>query len=155
MQNDEPVQWIIITWVKPNDRMKEALEAVGAKVLYVDDGINAISISARPSLIKNLVYNQAFDFPYRFYIREVWPDLYVANGPTKIENVSAAFLQGGNITPEQVANTNWNIKLIKADLTWSKDGITGKGVTIAVVDTGVDCEHAMLKGGACVASPTS
>ena len=149
VQNDEPVQWIIITWVKPNDRLKEALEAVGAKVLYVDDGINAISISARPSLIKNLVYNQAFDFPFRFYIREVWPDFYVANGPTSVESVNAAFLQG-NITPGAVANANWNIKLIKADLAWSKDGITGKGVTIAVVDTGVDCNHVMLRG-ACIA----
>ena len=149
VQNDEPVQWIIITWLKPNDRVKEALEAVGAKVLYVDEGINAISISARPSLIKNLVYNQAFDFSYRFYIREVWPDLYVANGPTSVESTEATFLQG-NITPEQVANANWNIKLIKADLAWSKDGITGKGVTIAVVDTGVDCNHVMLRG-ACIA----
>jgi len=148
VQNDEPVQWIIITWLKPNDRVKEALEAIGAKVLYVDEGINAITIEARPSLIKNLVYSKAFDFPYRFYIREVWPDLYVENGPTKAENITAALLQG-NITPEQVANANWNIKLIKADLAWSKAGITGKGVVIAVVDTGVDCNHAMLKG-ACV-----
>ena len=148
VQNDEPVQWIIITWLKPNDRIKQALEAVGAKVLYVDEGINAIAIEARPSLVKNLVYSKAFDFPYRFYIREVWPDLYVENGPTSVENVNAAFLQG-NITPEQVANANWNIKLIKADLAWSKKGITGKGVTIAVVDTGVDCNHVMLRG-ACI-----
>ncbi|ASJ13358.1 S8 family peptidase [Thermococcus thioreducens] len=148
VQNDEPVQWIIITWLKPNDRLKEALEAVGAKVLYIDEGINAIAIEARPSLIKNLVYSKAFDFDYRFYIREVWPNLYVANSPATVENVNAAFLQG-NITPEQVANANWNIKLIKADLAWSKKGITGKGVTIAVVDTGVDCNHVMLQG-ACV-----
>jgi len=148
VQNDEPVQWIIITWTKPNDHLKEALEAVGAKVLYVDEGINAIAIEARPSLVKNLVYSKAFDFPYRFYIREVWPDLYVENGPTSVENVNSAFIQG-NITPEQVANANWNIKLIKADLAWSKKGITGKGVTIAVVDTGVDCNHVMLQG-ACI-----
>lgn len=148
VQNDEEVDWIIITWTKPNDRVKEALEAIGAKVLYVDEDINAITIRARPSLVKNLVYSKAFDFNYRFYIREVWPDFYVANSPVYIENTSAVFIQG-NITPEQVANANWNIKLIKADLAWSKKGITGRGVTIAVLDTGVDCNHVMLQG-ACV-----
>ncbi len=148
VQNDEEIQWIVITWTKPNERLVQALEAIGMKVIYTDDGINAVSVLAKPSIIKNLVYSQAFDFEYRFYIKEVWPDLYVTNGPTFVESTEATFLQG-NITPEMVANANWNIKLIKADLAWSKKGITGKGVTIAVVDTGVDCNHVMLQG-ACV-----
>jgi len=60
VRNDEPVQWIFITWTKPNDRLKEALEALGADVIYIDEDINAISLKAKPSLIKNLVYSQAF-----------------------------------------------------------------------------------------------
>ncbi|MFA4701499.1 S8 family peptidase [Pyrococcus kukulkanii] len=148
VKNDEEVDWIIITWVKPNERLKKALEALGAKVIYIDDDINAITIRARPSLIKNIVYNKAFDFDYRFYIREVWPDLYVANSPFSAEDVNVTFIQG-NITPTIVSSVNWNIKLIKADLAWSKKGTTGKGVTIAVLDTGVDCNHVMLQG-ACI-----
>ncbi|WP_048148957.1 S8 family peptidase [Palaeococcus ferrophilus] len=149
VQNDEPIQWIFITWTKPNERLKEALEALGAEVLYVDDDINAISLKAKPSLIKNLVYSQAFDFDYRFYIREVWPDLYVETGPTILENETTFTPANVTITPEQVSGAIWNIKLVKADLAWSKEGITGKGVTVAVLDTGVDCDHVMLQG-ACV-----
>ena len=149
VQNDEPIQWIFITWTKPNERLKGALEALGADVLYIDEDINAISLKARPSLIKNLVYSKAFDFDYRFYIREIWPDLYVENSPTILDNETAFTPANITITPDEVANAIWNIKLVKADLAWSKEGITGKGVTVAVVDTGVDCNHVALKG-ACV-----
>jgi len=151
VRNDEPVQWIFITWTKPNDRLKEALEALGADVIYIDEDINAISLKAKPSLIKNLVYSQAFDFDYRFYIREIWPDLYVENSPTILENETVFTPANITITPDKVANAIWNIKLVKADLAWSKEGITGKRVTVAVLDTGVDCDHIMLQG-ACVGS---
>ncbi|MFA4640891.1 S8 family peptidase [Pyrococcus kukulkanii] len=149
VKNDEEITWIIITWVKPNDRIKEVLESIGMKVLYVDDDINAISIKAKPSLIKKLVYSQSFDFKQRFYIREVWPDLYVANSPVEIENITVLSLSNETVTPEEVANAIWNIKLIKANLAWSKDGVTGEGVVVAILDTGVDCNHIMLKG-ACI-----
>lgn len=150
VQNDEPIQWIFITWTKPNDRLKQALEALGADVIYIDEDINAISLKAKPSLIKNLVYSQAFDFDYRFYIKEIWPDLYVVNSPVFIENETTFTTANIAITPEQVSSAIWNIKLIKADLAWSKEGITGKGVTVAILDTGVDCNHIALQG-ACVA----
>nr|ACV03428.1 preprosubtilisine [Thermococcus sp. AMT11] len=148
VQNDEPVPWIIVTWRDPNERFVQALEKIGFTIQYVDHGINAVSIIGKPSTVKNLAYSNSFDFPYRFYIKEIWPDLYIENSPYQVENVSAQVIDA-NITPEVVQNAAWDIKVIQADLVWSKEGITGKGVVVAVVDTGVDCDHVMLEG-ACV-----
>ena len=150
VKNDEEVSWIIITWREPSENFIKALEAIGIKVVYTDDDINAVSVISKPSTIQKLVYSESFDFKYKFYIKEIWPDFYVSNSPFTVINISSNATQA-NITREVIANANWNIKLIKANLVWSKTGITGKNVVIAVLDTGVDCNHVMLQD-ACIKS---
>jgi uncharacterized repeat protein (TIGR01451 family) len=60
------------------------------------------------------------------------------------------------VRPEQVATApaagppggtepQWNIRAVQADDVWGRLGITGAGVTVAVVDTGVDYHHPALQ----------
>lgn len=56
------------------------------------------------------------------------------------------------IEPEDVTEANneppsveWNISLIGADQVWNKYGITGRGVTIGNMDTGVNWTHPALQ----------
>lgn len=42
------------------------------------------------------------------------------------------------------SSTGWNIGQIRADLAWSALGLHGNGVTVAIMDTGVDWQHPAL-----------
>jgi uncharacterized repeat protein (TIGR01451 family) len=42
------------------------------------------------------------------------------------------------------SSTEWNIAQIRADLAWSALGLDGNGVTVAIMDTGVDWQHPAL-----------
>jgi len=43
------------------------------------------------------------------------------------------------------ANPEWNLQKINADRVWSELGITGKGIVVANIDTGVQWDHPALK----------
>ncbi len=45
-----------------------------------------------------------------------------------------------------IQQVEWNIAQVRADQVWSDFGITGRGVVVANVDTGVDCTHPALQG---------
>ncbi|WP_250002974.1 S8 family serine peptidase [Actinoplanes sp. M2I2] len=50
-------------------------------------------------------------------------------------------------TKEKVANAvEWGIANINADKVWAQDGITGEGVTVASIDSGVQFDHPALVG---------
>lgn len=52
-----------------------------------------------------------------------------------------------DITTSAVTSSDieWNIKQVKADLTWNQLGIDGTGVVIGVIDSGVTWDHPALK----------
>lgn len=146
VQNDELIQWIFIIWMKLNDWFKEVFEVFGVEVFYVDDDINVILFKVRLLFIKNFVYSQVFDFDYRFYICEVWFDFYVEIGLIIFENEIMFMFVNVMIIFEQVFGVIWNIKFVKVDFVWSKEGIIGKGVMVVVFDIGVDCDYVMFQG---------
>ncbi|PKK89472.1 MAG: hypothetical protein CVV64_13730 [Candidatus Wallbacteria bacterium HGW-Wallbacteria-1] len=43
-------------------------------------------------------------------------------------------------------NVEWSVALVNADKTWNELGITGKGVTLGIIDTGIFADHPDLKG---------
>ena len=47
-------------------------------------------------------------------------------------------------TADDIRDRQWALKAFEADRIWEKS--TGKGVTVAVVDAGVDASHPDLKG---------
>jgi len=72
------------------------------------------------------------------YIKNVWLDKKV-------------YLEYSNITRESTPeNTSegyiyWNLKAIRCGLVWD-EGVTGLGVNVAVIDTGIDANHPDLAG---------
>ncbi|MCC5639337.1 S8 family serine peptidase [Nostoc sp. CHAB 5844] len=69
------------------------------------------------------------------------------NGYGLINGASAVARAAGKSTFADVPNlggNNWGADLVKAPEAWAK-GYTGKGVVVAVVDTGVDYNHEDLK----------
>lgn len=59
-------------------------------------------------------------------------------------NASAANATGQPVIPAVLSADDWGRDLIQAPAVWAK-GNTGKGVTVAVIDTGVDYNHIELK----------
>ncbi|MBD2437125.1 S8 family peptidase [Nostoc sp. FACHB-110] len=69
------------------------------------------------------------------------------NGYGLVNAAAAVAKAAGKSTFADVANlggNNWGADMVKAPEAWSK-GYTGKGVVVAVVDTGVDYNHEDLK----------
>ena len=48
--------------------------------------------------------------------------------------------------PVHYANLSTSVPLINADMVWADPGVDGTGITIAVIDTGIDYTHAALGG---------
>ncbi len=110
----------------------EAGQAKAPRRLWLAD---AIALEASPALIETLLH--------RPEIRWIGLDPELELGP-RPQPVAA----DGAITQtatSQEAAVAWNLRQIQADEVWSLLGVDGSGVTVGVVDTGVDFHHPLLQ----------
>lgn len=145
VRNDEPINWILEIRGDIGQGFASQLEELGATILHKDQGIDAISIEAKPSIVEDLLVNPtSLGLKDKFRIEAIWPDLYVANNYYTSNIGSSIDISSSGVSEEAVDDPSWNIDRVNADLLWSKKGNTGDGSVVAVVDTGVDKNHKML-----------
>ncbi|MGH3506511.1 MAG: carboxypeptidase regulatory-like domain-containing protein [Nocardioidaceae bacterium] len=89
-------------------------------------GTNAIRVTAGSEQL-------ALDLAARSEVEALYPTRdYDVEKPTKGENV------------RQVNAVEWGVANINADDVWSQFGVTGEGITVANIDTGVQFDHPAL-----------
>jgi len=112
--------------------------------------INAVALAARPAVVRALArqpdvrsitldrwqkWIQTLPSP----LSALTPTLEVR---TPLSVALEARVQSGPLDPGQ---TTWGVAKIGADRVWRELGITGSGVVVANIDTGVDWHHPALK----------
>jgi len=133
-------------------RIKMLLEKKGVKEVRTLWIINGLMFKARPSTILEIANHpdverirldqrQAFRDRFRGIRRQGTKDLRrkIRKTPNEIETKVSFSYSPSSVKPE------WNIDLIQAPSLWKKN-ITGEEIVIASMDTGVDLNHADLKG---------
>jgi subtilisin family serine protease len=127
-------QYIIVT--KANQRNSFDLEAAvyeagGELISMVPEVGMAVAISEAQNFSKKLTKRQGVAY--------VIPDLkvrWLSEGPSVSQGISA--------DDEPLYSYQWNMDVIKAEKAWEA-GCTGKGVRVAVLDTGIDPDHPDLE----------
>ncbi len=106
------------------------LNRQGSRVKEVESFwiINAIHVKATPEVIEELAQLPDVD-----YIRPV--QKYHIIEPVKSYK-----------SPPRLNTVEWNIDMIKADSVWYQYGLSGDGVHVGVLDTGIDPNHPALEG---------
>jgi uncharacterized repeat protein (TIGR01451 family) len=93
----------------------------------------AIAVEARPALIRELAASAD--------LRMIAPDIvFRPERPVAVEPTA-----GSGVDPNAEPTPLWNIQQTRADEVWRLLGIDGSGVTVAVVDSGVDFHHPLLQ----------
>lgn len=124
-----------------------------AKGRLVFESLSALAASSQAGVIAEL---QARGVPYRSYyivnaVRVVG-DLSIARGLAARSDVTRIIEETIHTIPQpgsgqRVAGTGsveWNVAKVGADLVWNEFGITGEGIVVGNIDSGVDYLHPSL-----------
>ena len=114
-----------------------------------------VQLSTSPASFRSNAKAAGIDVKQRFEYSKLWKGVSVEAGPkamsvvTRLPGVEAVFPvvtydlpEGGAISPDLATAIN----MTGADKAQSELGYTGAGVKVAIMDTGVDYDHADLGG---------
>lgn len=90
--------------------------------------VNAIHVKARLNVLKELA-----ELPDVAYIKPV-KEYHIIEPKRSLKS------------PPRINTVEWNIDKIKADSVWYQYGLSGDGVHVGVLDTGIDPDHPALAG---------
>ena len=93
---------------------------------------NAIYVKARPYVIEEIA-----NFPEVYLVKELsfW---HILGKPSHSKGMLKTALKDKSV--------EWNIDKIKADSVWAYYGLSGEGVDVGILDTGIDPDHPALLG---------
>lgn len=114
------------------ERLASAAGAGDAGPAHAIPLAGAIAVRARMEVLAELAR--------RPEVRLILPDDEIRLIPTVAESEVPP---GAGPSPGPVPL--WNVERVRADMVWDRLGIDGSGVTIAVVDSGVDYHHPLLQ----------
>ncbi|MCB0033963.1 MAG: S8 family serine peptidase, partial [Anaerolineales bacterium] len=97
--------------------------------------INAIAVEAQPEVLTQLATHPSVShITLDKIIQQIKPAATITNGLRLLDNSAASANHPGN----------WGITATQASHVWQGLGVQGEGVTVAIMDTGVEWQHPVL-----------
>ncbi|MBI4469894.1 MAG: S8 family serine peptidase [Acidobacteria bacterium] len=106
--------------------------------------VNALQAKATPGVIAELARSPRVA---RLYLRTEKPEsILIHSGPKS--RVFPQPVTSGSVRPflKPGVKIPWNLKRIGAERAWKELGVTGKGVVVAVMDSGMNYRHPDIRG---------
>ncbi len=127
------------------------------------DGGNAGALTAKRQKFHSDAKSAGINYETRFEFQKLWNGVSIDVSAGQLErvlglpNVEAIYPVGivsiPETTPASIPDLATAIKMTGADIAQSDLGYTGEGVKVAVMDTGVDLDHADLGGDGTAGAP--